>query len=145
MAGGFQDFPNLSGSPAGEEWYHARISLEEARKRLQETNQKAIYLVFDNPYVSAEYVLMYLYDGRIYQWRITRRTSDNQYVVGIANANSRGHSSVRSLIEYHSKPCAVNLPLEQGGGVTLGCAYCAVENSSTAMENKNCCCLCTLL
>ena len=141
MAEGFQEFVNLPGSPAGEEWYHGRIYLQEAERRLRETNQRAIYLVLDNPYVR-EYVLMYLCDGKIYQWRITRRTSDNKYVVGIANANSRGHRSVRNLIEYHSKPFGKNLPLEQGGGVTLGCAYLAVENSSTDM---NFCCFCTLL
>ena len=115
-----------------------------SRAKATTDQSKTIYLVFDNPYGGAEYVLMYLCDETIYQWRITRRTSDNKYVVGTTNVNSRGHSSVRHLIEYHSKPCGVNLPLEQGGGVTLDCAYCAVDNS-TANESKNCCCSCSLL
>ena len=103
---GYQGVSDVPGAPNDRRWYHGGISDHEAQLRLKDmegVGNRGVYLVFDNPDNRAQYILMLLKDKLIFRWHITRRSSDNKYVVGDDNVLSRGHSSVRKFknINYH--------------------------------------------
>ena len=135
---GYQGVNDVPGAPNDRRWYHGGISDNEAKQRLKSMagvgERGSIYLVFDNPEYNkrlslhqhntkARYILMLLKRETIVRWYITRRTLDGLYVIGDDNADSRGHASVRKLIEYHRGWTGKPLPLKNGGRVVLG-DYC---------------------
>ena len=156
---------DAAGAPTCEEWYHGRISEEEARRRLEQSLTKEdrpvalIYLVYTPPsrrgisrnctQNDAEYNLLCFVNNTFIGWSITRRASDGKYTVGSGSReHSRGHDSVKKLIEYHSgRLCGKALPMEQErSGIVLGNSYCVVtanemqDNPNGSNMHARCCC-----
>ena len=156
---GYQGVRDIPGAPNDRRWYHGGISDNEAQLRLKDmegVGERGVYLVFDNPEYQkapssrsgshssqhndkARYILMLLKDMLIFRWYITRRSSDGLYVIGDDNADSRGHSSVRKLIEYHRGYTGKPLPLVRGGRVVLG-DYCYVGGEDNSTRWSDYCC-----
>ena len=139
---GYQQVKDLPGAPNDRRWYHGRISDAEAKLRLQDTpepGERGVYLVYDDNDNPDGYVLMLFKDATIHRWRITRRGSDGKYVLGGDNPQSRGHSSVRKLIEYHRGFTGKPIPLDHGGRVVLGdYAYVGDDGNSTRLSDYCC-------
>lgn len=139
---GYQQVKDLPGAPNDRRWYHGGISDAEAKLRLQETpepGERGVYLVYDDNDNPGGYVLMLFKDATIHRWRITRRGSDGKYVLGDDNPQSRGHGSVRKLIEYHRGFTGKPIPLDHGGRVVLGdYAYVGDDGNSTRLSDYCC-------
>ena len=114
----------VAAPPIEQPWYYGGISVSKAKRNLRSVRNRCNgdFIVCDNPngYRGSHYFIMVLENGLVRRCPISRRATDNRYVVGPDNPgqNIRGHSSVESLIEYyitHHLP----IPLEQGGEVIL--------------------------
>ena len=99
----------------GHNWYHGDISHQEAESRLRSgaKGSDGIYLVYDNPSRSDEYVLLVYNRGEMHRWTLTTR-QDEKVVVG---GNARAHDSVQKLLKYHSGIFGKSLKLQYGSPV----------------------------
>ena len=115
--------PRPEAPQIGQPWYYSNISEERAGKTFRRVRppgpHNGDFIVYDNPlgYPGMHYFVMVLVNRRPRKSPVSKRI-DGKYVVGPDNdQQSRRHSSVESLIEYHKHH---PLPLEEGGTVILG-------------------------
>ena len=101
----------------GHSWYHGDISHQEAESRLRSGAKGAdgIYLVYDSPSRSDEYVLLVYNRGEMHRWTLSER-QDGKVIIG---ENARAHDSVQKLLDYHSGIFGKNLKLQYGSPVKL--------------------------
>ena len=59
-------------------------------------------------------------DGELHRFKIIRRRSDDQYVLGKDSPRALAHESVRKLIKYHRGLNGKPIMLEDGRRVVLG-------------------------
>ena len=78
------------------------------------------YLVYDSPTSKRDYVLLVKVDNELHRFKIVKRRSDNQYVLGSDTQGTLGHKSVRKLIKYHRGMTGKPLILNDGRRVVLG-------------------------
>lgn len=122
------------GCPAGEEWYHGRISSPEAELRMKKGgNEDGTYLVYDCPTScfgkqQGDYFLLVRYENKLPKWRISRHTTDHgsQYVLGENVEGAETFSSVKKIIEHYRGIFGKSLPMEDGRTIKLqGYVYLA--------------------
>ena len=118
---------NAEGAPTGKRWYHGRISDEVADVRMRAatadgSGSNGTYLVYDNPSQEGGFILL-VYRRELHRWRISRRRSDDMYILGIDAPDVKGFKTVRELIHYHRGFRGVPINLEHGGLVKLTKAY----------------------
>ena len=119
---GFEHIEEVEGAPTDKKWYHGRISDHEAEHRLRSSPsvEDGMYLVYDNPLKRNEYVLLVYSQGSLYKWRIIRRQSDDQYVLGEDGLGVKTYKSVRKLIKHYRGITGKPMRLKDGGTVKLG-------------------------
>ena len=111
---------SLPGAPTDKKWYHAKITDEEADRRLRQGSKghSGSYIVYDNPHKHGQYVLLVIHNRNLHRWRITFRESDRKYVLGDdLNPSVPGYSSVDELVKTHRG--LKGKPLKTDSGVTL--------------------------
>ena len=119
---GYEKVEEVEGAPTDKKWYHGGISTREAEYRLRSSSpsvEDGTYLVYDNPSKRGEYVLLVYSRGSFYKWRIFRRRSDGQYVLGEDGPGVKTYKSVSKLIKHHRGITGKYLKLEHGGTVKL--------------------------
>ena len=119
---------DTEGAPTGKRWYHGRITDEAADARLRAatadgSDSDGTYLVYDNPRREGGFILLVYHRGELHRWRITRRRSDNMYILGRDWPDVKGFKTVDKLIHHHRGVTGVPINLERGGLVTLTKAY----------------------
>ena len=120
---GFEKVEEVEGAPTEKKWYHGGISDYEAERRIRASSpsvEDGTYLVYDNPSKKNEYVLLVYRQGRLYKWRIIRRRSDGQYVLGEDGPDVKTYRSVSKLVKHHRGMTGKPMKLEHGGTVKLG-------------------------
>ena len=121
-SGGYEKVEEFPGAPTDKKWYHGRISHREAEDRLSVLSpsiEDGTYLVYDCPAKKNEYVLLVYSQGSFYKWRIIRRQSDGQYVLGEDVPGVKTYNSVSKLIKQHRGITGKHIQLEHGGTVKL--------------------------
>lgn len=119
---GYEKVEEVEGAPTNKKWYHGGISHREAEYRLRRSSppvEDGMYLVYDNPAKRHEYVLLVYSQGSFYKWRIIRRRSDGQYVLGEDGPGVKTYKSVSKLIKHHRGMTGKPMKLEHGGTVKL--------------------------
>ena len=119
---GYERVEEFPGAPTEKKWYHGGISHREAEYRLRVSSpsvEDGTYLVYDCPEKKNEYVLLVYSQGRFHKWRIIRRQSDGQYVLGEDGPGVKTYSSVSRLIKHHRGVTGKHVKLEHGGSVKL--------------------------
>ena len=119
---GYERVEEFPGAPTEKKWYHGGISHREAEYRLRSSSpsvEDGTYLVYDNPMKRGEYVLLVYNKGSFYKWKIIRRPSDGQYVLGEDGPGVKTYESVRELIKHHRGVTGKHIKLEHGGTVRL--------------------------
>ena len=116
------------GTPTGKRWYHGRISDELADLRMRSatadgSDSDGTYLVYDNPRREGGFILLVYHREELHRWRISKRKSDDMYIIGRGGTDVKGFKTVRELIHHHRGVTGVPINLEHGGLVTLSKAY----------------------
>ena len=130
----FEHVQDVRGAPTDKDWYHGGITDQEADRRLRSvtiggdklanwSKYDGTYLVYDNPGRRDEYILLVFYRGDLCKWKISRRSSDGQYILGDDGPDVIGHETVRKLIKYHRGATGKPIKLQHGGTVTLSKSY----------------------
>ena len=104
-----------------DKWYHGNITHQEAETRLRaEANgTNGMYIVYDSPSRSGEYVLLVYNRGEMHRWTISQRQEDGKFIVGDNRAGVRAHETVQELLNYYSGFFGKGLKLQYGGPVKL--------------------------
>lgn len=117
----FEQVPQyIEGAPTDKKWYHAKITDDEAERRLKRGagGHNGSYLVYDNPHKRGQYVLLVTHSRKLHRWRISYRESDNQYVLGDDDGpHVVGYSSVDELVKAHRG--LTGKPLKADNGATF--------------------------
>ena len=142
--------PQVIGAPTAKQWYHGRITNDEAEERLKESaREDGNYLVYDfyneaGP-VHGEYKLIVYYDKRkVYRRKISRRQEDGRFIFGEDNTRMvESYASVRELIKAHrgirGKPLT---RLDDGRLLKLTRAYIIMPNPTDSHRAIPGCCCC---
>ena len=141
--------PQVIGAPTAKQWYHGKITNDEAEERLKESaREDGNYLVYDfyneaGP-VHGEYKLIVYYDkGKVYRRKISRRQEDGRFIFGEDNTRMvESYASVRELIKAHrgirGKPLT---RLDDGRLLKLTRAYIILPTPTDSHHaNPGCCC-----
>ena len=116
------------GAPTNKRWYHGGITDREADARMKSatadgSDSDGTYLVYDNPRREGGYILLAHHRGELHRWRISKRRSDNMYILGRDGPDVKGFETVRKLIHHHRGITGFPIKLEHGGAVKLTKAY----------------------
>lgn len=120
---------SAEGAPTDKKWYHAKITDEEAERRLRQGSGgiNGSYLVYDNPNKRGQYVLLVTHKGNLHRWRILHREADSKYILGKDGPGVEGYSSVRELIKAHRGIRGKPLKTERGISLKLSKEYVYVQ------------------
>ena len=126
----FEKVQDVEGAPVDKSWYHGKITNDEAdyRIRVGARGHNGSYLVYDNPYKRGEYILIVYYQRKNHRWKISRRKSDGQYILGEDGPGVIGYDSVKDLIHHHRGVTGKPIKLQGGGVMTLSKEYVYVAS-----------------
>ena len=121
----FEKVSKVEGAPTEKKWYHAKISNEEAERRLRQGSRghNGSYIVYDNPHRSGQYILIMIHDEMLYRWKIMLRVSDGKYIIGNDSPGVVGYSTVKELIKAHRGFKGKTLKTERGKSLKLSREY----------------------
>jgi hypothetical protein len=123
------------GAPTDKRWFHASITHREAEGRLRESGSDdhdgpdgrsdgyGSYLVYTDPSRDGSYVLLVLYRGKVYRWKIHRRGRDGLYVLGDDIEGGKGYRSVSKLIKNHRGITGKPITTGDGHHIKLSRSY----------------------
>ena len=117
--------------PTDKKWYHGKISNQEADNSLRSASggTNGSYLVYDDPAVRGQYVLLvYLYTGDLLRWMIRPTRPDGMYILGDDGPGVVRYRTISKLIKAHRGITGKPIKMESGGAFTLSKCCTATTN-----------------
>ena len=104
-----------------DRWYHGNITHQEAETRLRTgaNGVNGMYLVYDSPSRSGQYVLLVYNRGEMHRWTISQRQEDEKFIVDDNRAGARAYETVQELLNHYSGLFGKALKLQYGDPVKL--------------------------
>ena len=121
----YQDVKDIRGEPTDKKWYHGQISNQDADFRLRSGagENDGSYLVYDNPIVRGQYVLLVYHKGDLLRWKIRTTRPDEMYILGNDGPGVVKYKTIRELIKAHRGITGKPIKIESGGALTLSKSY----------------------
>ncbi len=131
---------DVKGEPTDKKWYHGQISNQEADNRLRSAagGTNGSYLVYDNPIVRGQYVLLVYHKGDLLRWMIrTTRPDHGMYILGNDGPGVVRYRTIRELIKAHRGITGKQIKIEGGGALTLSKCRATTNDEERPSEDKS--------